>query len=676
MCSGDGLDAYGVLDLLTSLVDKSLVLADDGQVVVRYRMLETVREYALDLLRESGEHDALRQRHRDFFLALAERIAPELMTINQREWLDAIDPDAGNFAAAIDRGAQTDPDLALRLCAALTFWWKLRGSFAAAEAAYDRALGAADTGASQLRARVLWARAYLLGYAGDYMTAIGAAHEALAAADAVGDDSTTARALDVLGTIQLFPDPIGARPGLERSIELARKAGDEWCLADATQILAFSHFICDELSELEDRLNEALPIVERNGYGEQLAWHWVGMSYRPWISGQPERFLELAERAVAIAGEIGEPVTAAFAHALMGLLEIAQGQPSAAADRLETSMAVLLASGGGMALPVPQLALASAHAALGELDRANALLGSVVDSRADYGYFLAWTQTVLADVRRAQGDATGAYQLASEALVTSDRLGSTFVSASSREILGRLAAGRAEWAAAEHLLHEALATRAERELRLGPQTLDALAQVAARLQSSEEAARLLGAAKRARNDLGLVRWPPDEPDFTILETTLRGHLGDGPFEAALSEGAAMPLDDAVAWIRRARGSRKRPSRGWESLTPPESQVVELTAQGLTNPEIGERLLMSRATVKAHHARVPKARREDTRRAHRPRRPPWRRASRASLSGRDAARLGAGRRHIDRPCLNVTRRYARPTSVAAAAADDRVQSRLR
>src|SRR5205807_2295997 len=125
VCARDGLDAYAILDLLTSLVDKSLVLADEDHAAVRYRMLETVREYA-------------------------------------------------------------------------------------------RALDAADPAPSSLRARALWGRGYLLAYAGAYESGIGVTQEALAAAEAVGDHSTTARALDALGTIRLFPDPIGCRPGVER----------------------------------------------------------------------------------------------------------------------------------------------------------------------------------------------------------------------------------------------------------------------------------------------------------------------------------------------------------------------------------------------------------------------------------------------------------------------------
>ena len=135
------------------------------------------------------------------------------------------------------------------------------------------------------------------------------------------------------------------------------------------------------------------------------------------------------------------------------------------------------------------------------------------------------------------------------------------------------------------------------------QTLDALAEAAAGLESREEAARLLGAAERSRTDLGLVRWPPDEPRVAALAEDLRGEMSDDAYTAAHDEGAAMSLEEAIAWIRRARGTRKRPAGGWESLTPTEVRVVELVSQGLTNPQVGERMFISSGTVKAHLSHV-------------------------------------------------------------------------
>jgi DNA-binding CsgD family transcriptional regulator len=80
-------------------------------------------------------------------------------------------------------------------------------------------------------------------------------------------------------------------------------------------------------------------------------------------------------------------------------------------------------------------------------------------------------------------------------------------------------------------------------------------------------------------------------------------VGHDAFDAAHAEGTALTTNDAVAYARRARGERKRPSLGWASLTPTELEVVKLAARGLTNPEIGQRLFIGRGTVKTHLAHV-------------------------------------------------------------------------
>ena len=184
--------------------------------------------------------------------------------------------EAANLAAALDHACDTDGQCALRLCVSLTIWWKLRGRFALADAAYVRALGAAPPEPSAIKARVLWARGYLLAYGGRFEEAIASEQQALEMARSLQETSTAARALDVLGTIQMYPDPAGVREGLEQSRELARSSGDEWCFVDATQILGFALTMQGDQRAV-GVFEEALEIIERTGYAEFAAWHWVGV---------------------------------------------------------------------------------------------------------------------------------------------------------------------------------------------------------------------------------------------------------------------------------------------------------------------------------------------------------------------------------------------------------------
>ncbi|MGH3608753.1 MAG: response regulator transcription factor, partial [Pseudonocardiaceae bacterium] len=91
--------------------------------------------------------------------------------------------------------------------------------------------------------------------------------------------------------------------------------------------------------------------------------------------------------------------------------------------------------------------------------------------------------------------------------------------------------------------------------------------------------------------------------WSSLEGTTREELGSDGYDAAFAAGAALGIDEAVGYVRRARGGRKRPSRGWDSLTPTELEVVHHIAGGLTNRQIGERMFISLGTVKAHLSHI-------------------------------------------------------------------------
>ncbi len=157
VCSGEGLPAEHVLPALETLVEHSLVQVDSHGETVRYRVLETVRQYALERLDEVGETNALRDRHLDALLALAERQRRETLTPRQPEVFAVLDPEAANLAAALDHALAADPDKALRMCLALDFWYRARARFREADAAYSRAVAAmrSVTRAAGARARRL-----------------------------------------------------------------------------------------------------------------------------------------------------------------------------------------------------------------------------------------------------------------------------------------------------------------------------------------------------------------------------------------------------------------------------------------------------------------------------------------------------------------------------------------
>jgi predicted ATPase/class 3 adenylate cyclase/DNA-binding CsgD family transcriptional regulator len=607
VCADDALDRLAILDLLTSLLDKSLVIADEHGRDVRYRLLETVRQYALDRLAQAGDTATLRERHCDFFLGRAERTAPHLEGAEQRLWLDALDFDGANLAAALDHAVEHDDDgtRALRLCVALTVWWKLRGRFALADSAYVRALNAAVDEPCPLRARVLWARGYLLAYSGRFEEAIASELAALEMAEGLDERSTAARALDAIGTLQIWPDPVGSREGLERSRELALQSEDEWCFVDATQILAYSLLMQADAAAVP-MLEETLAMIERTGYAEFAAWHWAGVGVARHNSGRYDDALQLYARAIELADAVGEPVSAAIARAYRAILWTEQGAARQALAELGPAMERAVSAAAGMAIPTLWMATLYAQAAEGELDTARAQLQQLIDEGAGGSlHGMAYGLTMLARVELSLGLHAQAAEHAGAAREIADqRLENPLLGATANGQLGLCALTRGEPGEAEQLAHAALDDAVAHDFRAQVQSaLDTLARVAAALESHEEAARILGAAERARESLGHVRWPAEQATIEALRGQLSEALGERGAAETIEEGRAMSSEDALGWLRRARGSRKRPAGGWESLTPTELQVAELAAEGLTNPEIGARMFIARGTVKIHLSHV-------------------------------------------------------------------------
>jgi DNA-binding CsgD family transcriptional regulator len=299
-----------------------------------------------------------------------------------------------------------------------------------------------------------------------------------------------------------------------------------------------------------------------------------------------------------VAAEVGEATADRAARTYLALLDVAAGR---AEDALTTMLAIhaqTLLHGGTFALPWIELLVAQAEAAGDRLHDACTRLEQLVAVDAwGAAHALAWAHAELAEVLRLLGRDDPATAQATLALAHARRLENRWLEAKAQLTRGRIAADGG-------LLHEALAAIHTHRHRLElPAALEALADLAARRERQTDAARLLGAAEQVRRRHGLVAWPAQRAERDGLTARIGVAIGCAALEAALAEGRALTPGEAVAWARRARGERKRPRHGWESLTPTELEVVRQAADGLTNPQIAERLFVARATVKVHLSHI-------------------------------------------------------------------------
>ncbi|WP_445281631.1 BTAD domain-containing putative transcriptional regulator [Streptomyces sp. DSM 118148] len=227
----DGVPAGSVLDLLGRLADKSLVSVEPGQHEARYRLLETIRQYAAQLLRDSGETAAVESRHRRFYLRLAEaRDREPAIGVAGATSLE-LEADYGNLRAALRSFLRHRPDSALRLAVALRSFWPERGRLAEGGRWLDDALAAAPEPTPQ-RATALMGRAVLAIRLGDGSPLEGIAAEIVAIHQGRADRAALAHACYQQGILLWMRGGWErAREALDRARSLALAAGEPSVLA-------------------------------------------------------------------------------------------------------------------------------------------------------------------------------------------------------------------------------------------------------------------------------------------------------------------------------------------------------------------------------------------------------------------------------------------------------------
>jgi predicted ATPase/DNA-binding CsgD family transcriptional regulator len=609
VCSGGRVGSVGaeVLTALGRLVDKSLVVVDEHDGEARYRLLETIRQYAVDRLAAAGERDLTRDRHLDFFLALGEATEPELEGPDQDASLDRVEAEHDNFRAALDWGLTLDdPERGRRLAASLVWLWYKHGHGDEGLDFIQRAIDRAPDDRSSVQARLFVSAAALAQVCGQFPRIVDYAQRGIEVATLIHDDRVRGQCLFLLAFVQFYLD-------LEAAWELCVQAracadaADDAFTADAALVLQGS------IPCMRDRYETALPMLREGGErclgrGDRT-FAALALNYQDDIAvstgdiGLADR---LATQALEVAWPLGDYYAVGLSTCHLAFVKGVAGDIDGALRVMEP--VVRSVEGAEHTVFIPRMGSVLGKLHLWSCDPEGAVPWFELDVRtADPvppdNLIVARSLPGLVAALRHLGRRDEAQRLADRALALAHKLDVPHLVADALEQSALLVAPD-DPGAAEDLLHESLAVRLDYGLRtFMVDNLDALARLAGRAESFAEAVRLLAASDSSRAAMGYPRPPIDRSEHEATLALLRNELGDQAFSDLWAEGASLSLDDAVAYARRARGTRDRPATGWASLTPTELDVVGLVAEGLTNPEIGSRLFISRATVKTHLSHV-------------------------------------------------------------------------
>lgn len=607
VCEGDDVAHDEVVDLLARLIAKSLVVSEVDGVEARYRLLDPVRWYGQNELREAGEEESARDAHASWYLRLAEASETAMTDARLPVCLRTLERERGNLCKALAWSFVSGPaDLGLRLATALTPYWLVRGRASEGLHWLDQALLASPAAPERLRMRGAWGQALLACRTDAYGDARSAAEGALELAREMADEGWVARSLYALGAAELASDPSGARPALHQSAETAGRADDEWCAARAMCALGLAEAMGGDLGAAGLTLGECRSRSERRGDLHGLAEALVGLGYVGGQQGDHQRAEEALREAMRLSESISDPVGSAAAATELADVEVARGRQSDA--RRAAAVALDLARVVGSARVLTRSLCVAATVSLRD--------GQAGRSGRQYEEALALAENVglspdvaaaligIGEVHLALGDKDRAVDALERAVALARRSNVPLVAARALDRLGRLCHSDGHPTLAAPMHTQALALRHAAGAKPAiAESLAAIATIGAGQGGDERAARLLAAASRQRAECGIC----DPADCQAGEDPqlreVREHLGPEAFASAWSEGAAMSAAEAVAYALRGRGSRKRQSSGWGSLTPAERGVVRLVSEGYTNAEIGARLFISSRTVQTHLSHV-------------------------------------------------------------------------
>jgi non-specific serine/threonine protein kinase len=267
VCAGDGIDASDVFEQLTSLVDKSLVVTDEQAGATRYRMLETVRQYALDRLRDSGEESRWRGSHLACFVALGEEFFEGVEGPKQQSWFSRIASEHDNLRAALAWSLKSSPIEGLRLANAVPAHWRVHGHLAEGREWLARLLDAFPSdGPTRERARGLRAAAMLATPQGDYAAGERLLQESVALYREIDDPIGAGRALNSLAFLSISQGHYPEAEALAReSADRARATGDRRVLYSSLSLLANALHEQGQRAAARDLYEQALDLARELG---------------------------------------------------------------------------------------------------------------------------------------------------------------------------------------------------------------------------------------------------------------------------------------------------------------------------------------------------------------------------------------------------------------------------
>ncbi|MBI4675222.1 MAG: tetratricopeptide repeat protein [Chloroflexi bacterium] len=367
--------------LIARLVDKSLVTVQSIGETPRYRMLDTIRHYALERLTRDGNSDEAYARHAAYFLEMGERAERGLRGAAQGEWAARLDAEHDNWMAALARFQQNGDTLSLaRLASALARYWLLHGNRNEGRQWLNCAVQEEANLPDELAARTFAAAGLLALGQGDYAHAEGLLQHALTRSERARDFSHTAIVLARLGIAFRHGGRLNEAHAqfwrvldMEARLEPAQQQSHDFIAAKAVALSTLGELELGENDFLNaaKHLEASVPLFQQVGDEWNLATVTQDMGDAALARGDARGAFEYARQALAVYEKLNSPVGVGMAHITMGFVELERGELLRARQAFQRALAIL--DRGNERKGLSQALEGIAHVMFGQHDPASAL---------------------------------------------------------------------------------------------------------------------------------------------------------------------------------------------------------------------------------------------------------------------------------------------------------------
>ncbi|WP_327098161.1 protein kinase [Nocardia vinacea] len=356
VCGTDDLAVESLLDVLSALVDKSIVIREESDGVVRFRMLETVRDYGRDKLHETGEYQDLRRRHRDWCQRLALEAEAGWISARQLDWAARLEREQPNLRDALEFCESDDStasaEAGLGTAAALLVFWIQRGLYGEGRRWLDHALAHPPAGSIPERVRALHAAAVMAMAQGDLDSAAGFVEQERALAQRAPTPLHQALAAFADGLLALYRGDLArATSRLERAVEMLSSVRQEyWGYFGALTVLGWAYSLQGDTGRAIECHEQILSITEACDESTFRSYALWGLGLAVWQQGQPARAQQLVEQALRINRRVRSPAVAALGLEVLAWI-VADGDGERAATLMGAADQLLRSVVGGSVFP-------------------------------------------------------------------------------------------------------------------------------------------------------------------------------------------------------------------------------------------------------------------------------------------------------------------------------------